>query len=74
LIGTAVGVPVEVDKGLFANGPADHAADDETVPCPQADLRRVEVEQVPRGRVFCHKAATHIGVSLDSGLFEEFLL
>jgi hypothetical protein len=67
LIGTAVCVTEEADEGLFVNGPSDHDPDDETVSCPQADLRRVEVEQVPRGRLFCHKAETHVGVSLDNG-------
>jgi hypothetical protein len=68
LIIAAVPLADGVDDGVFANGPDDHDPYWPIMQRTDANLRGLEYDQVPRGRVLFNKAENRFYCFLDTRL------
>ena len=68
LIIAAVPLADRVDDGVFVNGPADHDPYWPIVQRTHANLRGLEYDQVPRGRVLFNKTESRFYGYLDKVL------
>jgi hypothetical protein len=66
-------VPLEsgVDEGDFVNGPYDHISYWEVVRQTHRELKYLEYEEVPRGRVLYEKGKKRFRIYMDKCLFNN---